>query len=115
MTIVPFERTIFDTHAHWSPSGDRTKVLIRRNGYYEIIGWAQWGAGDGTRGVGVRKNGAERVTESRGLVEATQAMLSTIAIEKLESGDWLQLELYCLGAYPIDPSDQHSLTVVRLA
>jgi hypothetical protein len=115
MTIVLFERAIFDTHAHWSTSGDRTKVVIRRNGYYEIVGWAQWGPGDGTRGVGVRKNGTERVTENRGYVEATQAMLSAIAIEKLEAGDWLQLELYCEGVYPIDPTDQHSLTVVRLA
>jgi len=113
-TTVAFTAEEYDTDNMWSAT-DQTKVHIQRAGYYLVIGAARWPAGNGTRGVAVKKNGGQWPAETRTSVTATQAMLQAVMVARLAQGDFIELETYFLGSGQDLPSlSDQALTVVRI-
>jgi hypothetical protein len=113
-TTVTFSGKEFDTDNMWSAT-DPTRVRIRKAGHYLVIGAARWPAGDGVRGVAVKRNGGEWPAEARTSVTATQAMLQAVTVARLAQGDSIELETYFKGSAQDLPSlSDQALTVVRV-
>jgi hypothetical protein len=113
-TTVTFTEEEFDTDNMWSVA-EPTRVMIRRAGYYLVTGAARWPAGDGIRGVAVKKNGNQWPAETRVNVKETQGMLQATAVARFVQGDFLELETYFKGfAQDLPGLSDQILTVVKV-